>query len=86
MLFLRRMHQKHYRVKNEKVIKTADSMQLLDRMNVINKNPSYYSSYSDDITGKKFFVKEIPVNSIKLLELVGEGAFGQVFKGNLFLL
>ncbi|XP_014782314.1 BDNF/NT-3 growth factors receptor [Octopus bimaculoides] len=84
LLLLRKYHRKHYKVSHKSVLKSADSMQLFDRLNVINKNPNYLSSCSESLPNKKFFTKEIPLNSVKLLELVGEGAFGQVFRGEMF--
>ena len=56
-------------------------MQLLDKMNVVNKNPSYLETNKNLFGGKKVTITNIPIERIKLLDAVGEGAFGQVFKG-----
>lgn len=65
------------------VIKASDNMQLLDKMNVVNKNPSYLETNKNLFGGKKVTITNIPIERIKLLDAVGEGAFGQVFKGEL---
>lgn len=63
------------------VIKASDDVQLLDRMNAVNKNPTYLSSIHDGTLAQKLAVKEIPIEHVHILESVGEGAFGQVFRG-----
>ena len=63
------------------VIKASDNMQLLDKMNVVNKNPSYLETNKNLFSGKQVTITNIPIERIKLMDAVGEGAFGQVFKG-----
>ncbi|XP_064647151.1 BDNF/NT-3 growth factors receptor-like isoform X2 [Lineus longissimus] len=59
-----------------------DNSMLLDSMSLVNKNPTYYSPHPEVVI-TKFHVKEIPSEKLALLEEIGEGAFGQVFKGEL---
>ncbi|KAJ8320327.1 hypothetical protein KUTeg_001914 [Tegillarca granosa] len=66
--------------KKESVAKSNENIQLLDRMNIVNKNPSYFMSSRAATNSKKTFVNEIPIERVKILDIVGEGAFGQVFR------
>ncbi|XP_059167327.1 tyrosine-protein kinase transmembrane receptor Ror-like [Physella acuta] len=62
-------------------IRNNDGALLLDRMNNINKNPTYF--YPNGVVNRRNNVKEVSAENIKLMEVVGEGAFGQVFRGHL---
>ena len=69
---------------SEAVVKSGDGVMLLDRMNNINKNPTYFVSPGgddDDPSQRKFLVREICMDHIVLVDVVGEGAFGQVYRG-----
>ena len=66
-------------------MKASENIQLLDKMNVVNKNPSYLETNKNLFGGKKVTITDIPIERIKLQEAVGEGAFGQVFRGMLFI-
>ncbi|XP_041373977.1 BDNF/NT-3 growth factors receptor-like [Gigantopelta aegis] len=68
----------------EGVVKNSDNVQLLERMNIISKNPTYFTSLQENGVEKQVFVREIPLEHLKLVDIVGEGAFGQVFKGELY--
>ena len=72
--------RKKKRGKNTSVVKASEDIQLLDRMNFVNKNPSYFGTTIAEGV-KKIQVAHIPMERITLMEIVGEGAFGQVFKG-----
>jgi len=51
---------------------------------MVNKNPTYLMG--NVLTyHKSAGVTNIPVEHIKQLEALGEGAFGQVYKGKLFV-
>ncbi|XP_071101210.1 BDNF/NT-3 growth factors receptor-like [Haliotis cracherodii] len=85
LVFMRRWrHSRSSKRGSESVVKNSDNVQLLERMNIISKNPTYFTSLHDGVEGKELYVREIPLEHLKLVEVVGEGAFGQVFKGNLF--
>ncbi|KAL4216913.1 hypothetical protein ACF0H5_023373 [Mactra antiquata] len=77
-----RVCRKKKRGKNSAIVKASEDIQLLDKMNIVNKNPSYFGPNADRY-GQKMSVTDIPVERIRLLEVVGEGAFGQVYKGEL---
>lgn len=77
-----RICRKHKRGKKSAVVKASEDIQLLDKLNVVNKNPSYFGTGPDG-SKRALLVTNIPEESIKLLEVVGEGAFGQVYKGEL---
>jgi len=66
--------------RNEKVIKNSEDVQLLDRMNFVNKNPTYFFSQRDGSDPRKI-INTIPYDKVTLLDIVGEGAFGQVYRG-----
>ncbi|WAR10627.1 NTRK2-like protein, partial [Mya arenaria] len=75
--------RKSPREKNTAVIKASEGVHLLDKINVVNNNPNYLMSITN--TYKKTpGVVNIPVEHIKLMEVVGEGAFEQVYKGDEF--
>lgn len=76
-----RVCRKKKRGKKSAIVKASEDIQLLDKMNVVTGNPSYFGTNAEGC-GKKWTVTDIPVDSIRLLEVVGEGAFGQVYKGN----
>ncbi|XP_033728267.1 BDNF/NT-3 growth factors receptor-like isoform X2 [Pecten maximus] len=67
--------------RKESTVKTTEDEQLLDRMNFVNKNPTYFLSPHDNVKGRKFNIKDIPSEQMKIVDVVGEGAFGQVYKG-----
>ena len=50
-------------------------------MNFVNKNPTYFFSERDETDPKKVRIKYIPYDKVTLMDIVGEGAFGQVYKG-----
>lgn len=77
-----RVCRKKKRGKNSAIVKASEDIQLLDKMNVVSKNPAYFGTNAEGY-GKRWAVTDIPVDSIRLLEVVGEGAFGQVYKGEL---
>lgn len=72
------------RTNSESVIKNGDNVQLLDRMNMVNKNPTYFSPIGDGGSSDRYCAIEIPLEKVKLLDAVGEGAFGQVYKGKAY--
>lgn len=80
-----RVCRKKQRGKNSAIVKASEDIQLLDKMNIVNKNPSYFGSNVDRY-GQKWSIMDIPVERIRLLDVVGEGAFGQVYKGSLTIL
>ena len=49
-------------------------------MNFVNKNPTYFFSQRDGSDPKKI-INTIPYDKVTLLDIVGEGAFGQVYRG-----
>lgn len=53
---------------------------LLDRMNFVNKNPTYFFTDRED-DSKAFRINILPYDKVTLMDLVGEGAFGQVYRG-----
>ena len=59
-----------------------DSVSLLENMTVISKNPAYYTHALDQVLLKELGQKLIAQDKLHLLEEIGEGAFGKVFKGN----
>lgn len=63
------------------IIRNNEDIQLLDRMNFVNKNPTYFMTSQDKSEEKKISIKEIPYERVKIIETVGEGAFGHVYKG-----
>lgn len=67
------------------IIRNNEDIQLLDRMNFVNKNPTYFMTSQDKSEEKKISIKEIPYERVKIIETVGEGAFGHVYKGISFL-
>ncbi|XP_064598011.1 BDNF/NT-3 growth factors receptor-like [Liolophura sinensis] len=71
------------RTNSESVIKNGDNVQLLDRMNMVNKNPTYFSPIGDGVSSDRYCAIEIPLEKVRLLDAVGEGAFGQVYKGEM---
>lgn len=75
-----RLCRRDKRGKNSAIVVASEDIQLLDKMNVVNKNPSYFRSKTA-FGGTKIYVTDIPSDRIKLKEVVGEGAFGQVYKG-----
>ena len=76
--------RKPRRGKNSAVVIASDGVHLLDQINMVNKNPTYLMG--NVLTyHKSAGVTNIPVDHIKQLEALGEGAFGQVYKGKLFV-
>lgn len=67
------------------IIRNNEDIQLLDRMNFVNKNPTYFMTSQDKSEEKKISIKEIPYERVKIIETVGEGAFGHVYKGISFI-
>ena len=65
-------------------IHTQDPV-LLNKMRVLSKNPHYYSSELDSSFVNSLETMEICPDKLKLLEDIGEGAFGKVFKGGFIL-
>ena len=57
-------------------------MSLLENMTVISKNPAYYTHGLDQVLLNELSQKLIAQDKLHLLEEIGEGAFGKVFKGN----
>ncbi|KAL8616061.1 hypothetical protein ACOMHN_064611 [Nucella lapillus] len=88
IICLRRQRQHRLGPKrgSEAVVKSADGVMLLDRMNNINKNPHYFASADGDdneASQRKFLVREVCMDHIVLVDVVGEGAFGQVYRGEM---
>jgi hypothetical protein len=54
-------------------------------MNFVNKNPTYFMVSKEKPEEKKMSIKEIPFERVKIVETVGEGAFGHVYKGKKFI-
>ncbi|CAH1789999.1 unnamed protein product, partial [Owenia fusiformis] len=54
---------------------------IIDEMQNVCKNSNYYTNSDGD--GETRIGVEIPMDQITLLESIGEGAFGEVFKGDL---
>ncbi|KAK7482297.1 hypothetical protein BaRGS_00026425, partial [Batillaria attramentaria] len=87
VVFCLRRHRRHRlgpKRGSEAVVKNSDGVLLLDRMNNINKNPTYFVPPADDPAQRKFLVREIAMDNVVLVDVVGEGAFGQVYRGDLF--
>ena len=59
-----------------------DSVSLLENMTVISKNPAYYTHALDQVLLKELSQKLIAQDKLHLLDEIGEGAFGKVFKCN----
>ncbi len=70
---------------NVLILKFQDSVSLLENMTVVSKNPSYCTHDLDETLVAELNEKHIPYDKVKLLEEIGEGAFGKVFKGNQWL-
>ncbi|XP_070188150.1 uncharacterized protein [Littorina saxatilis] len=79
-----RQHRLGPKRSSDAVVKSGDGVMLLDRMNNINKNPTYFVTPGDDPTQRKFLVREICMDHVMLVDVVGEGAFGQVYRGELY--
>ncbi|XP_074663017.1 BDNF/NT-3 growth factors receptor-like [Tubulanus polymorphus] len=62
--------------------RNPDNSLLLDSMSLVNKNPTYYAPHPELVI-TKYSDKEIPPETLVLMEEIGEGAFGQVFRGDL---
>ena len=60
-----------------------DSMMLLDNMTVVSKNPNYYMPALEAASLANLRTKVLPRENLRLLEEVGEGAFGKVYRGQL---
>jgi hypothetical protein len=75
-----RSGRKNKRGKNSAIVKASEDIQLLDKLNVVNRNPSYFGTNAEGY-GKRWVINDIPVDNVRLQEVVGEGAFGQVYKG-----
>lgn len=54
---------------------------MLDHLTVVSKNPNYYTPDLEAPSLANLRTKLIPREHLKLLEEIGEGAFGKVFKG-----
>ena len=54
---------------------------LLENMTVLSKNPSYYTEEFDVNFLANLKDKLIPKDKIQLMQDIGEGAFGKVYKG-----
>ncbi|NP_001191591.1 Trk-like receptor tyrosine kinase [Aplysia californica] len=65
----------------DNIVRNTDGALLLERMNNINKNPTYFSP--SGASARRHAVQEVPADCLTLIEVVGEGAFGQVFRGEL---
>ncbi|GFR92288.1 trk-like receptor tyrosine kinase [Elysia marginata] len=73
----------YFKGKRDSILRNNDGAILLENMNTITKNPTYY--YQSATGVRKFNTKIVPAESIVLGQVVGEGAFGQVFKGEMTL-
>ena len=84
LVFARRSQMCHKKKKKKDVIiRNNEDIQLLDRMNFVNKNPTYFMTSQEKSDEKKVSIKEIPYERVKIIETVGEGAFGHVYKGQI---
>nr|XP_022327491.1 tyrosine-protein kinase transmembrane receptor Ror-like isoform X2 [Crassostrea virginica] len=82
LVFARKSQMCHKKKKKKDVIiRNNEDIQLLDRMNFVNKNPTYFMTSQKKSDEKKVSIKEIPYERVKIIETVGEGAFGHVYKG-----
>ena len=59
---------------------------LLDHMNVLSKNPNYFETSASDDGLDNINTKLIPRESLQIMEEIGEGAFGKVYKGKHLIL
>lgn len=84
LVFARRSHTCPKRKRRDVIIRNNEDIQLLDRMNFVNKNPTYFMTSQEKAEDKKMSITEIPFEKVKILETVGEGAFGHVYKGKDF--
>ena len=50
-------------------------------MTVLSKNPNYFASSISDEGLDSINTKHIPRESLQIMEEIGEGAFGKVYKG-----
>ncbi|KAK2142276.1 hypothetical protein LSH36_978g00013 [Paralvinella palmiformis] len=66
-------------------LQKQDSVSLLENMTVVSKNPTYCPHEMDDGLLTEMREKHVPRDKIRLLEEIGEGAFGKVFKGEMQL-
>ena len=84
LVFARKSQMCHKKKKKKDVIiRNNEDIQLLDRMNFVNKNPTYFMTSQEKSDEKKVSIKEIPYERVKIIETVGEGAFGHVYKGEI---
>ena len=58
-----------------------DSALLLEHMTVLSKNPNYYTPDIDGALLASIPASQIPRDRLRLLDEIGEGAFGKVYKG-----
>ncbi|RUS83994.1 hypothetical protein EGW08_008255, partial [Elysia chlorotica] len=80
-LYRRRRKLLYVKGKRDSILRTTDGAILLENMNTITKNPTYY--YQSGGSGRRFNTRVIPADSVVLGQVLGEGAFGQVFKGEM---
>ncbi|XP_060568772.1 tyrosine-protein kinase transmembrane receptor Ror-like, partial [Ruditapes philippinarum] len=72
----------YFRGQNCSLVKASEDNQILDKLNVVNRNSSYFETNVGEY-GKKWINGSISVDNLRLIEVIGEGAFGQVYKGEL---
>ncbi|GFO05529.1 trk-like receptor tyrosine kinase [Plakobranchus ocellatus] len=80
-LYRRRRKLLYVKGKKDSILRNNDGAILLENMNTMTKNPTYF--YHGAEGGRHFNTRIIPTDHIRLGEVVGEGAFGQVFKGEM---
>ena len=65
------------------VFRQDSAVLLEDLVTIVSKNPNYYSPDLTTCSLANLKTKIIPRDELKLLEEIGEGAFGKVYKGKL---
>ena len=65
-------------------IQKQDQVHLLENMTVVGKNPIYLGIDVNSVQLKGIQTTYIPQGSLKLMDVIGEGAFGKVYKGRFF--
>jgi hypothetical protein len=70
----------YFRGRNSAIVKASEDNQILDKLNVVNRNSSYFETNVGEY-GKKWITGSISFDNLRLIEVIGEGAFGQVHKG-----
>ncbi|XP_052237242.1 tyrosine-protein kinase transmembrane receptor Ror-like [Dreissena polymorpha] len=75
--------QKRKRTKATAIVVASEGVNLLDKIIMVNKNPTYFVGNAAGGPLRLSTVVNIPTDRLRLMEVVGEGAFGQVYRGEL---